>query len=352
MFTTKQFLVPLPESPCCIDFVSTRTVIVGTYELDETSGNGRRNGSLCLIRDKQLIHRKVCPDGGVFNLQLVFPSQETECNSHAFVIVAHANGCLTLYKVSTESPEITAVVRHETGSSLLSSVNVIPAGESSHWICAGASDGKIHLLKLHDYSRFKSVASHDENDSQQPVWCVQTFIFKDHLIIVSGSDDCSWRIFLLGKGSETPELIYKNSDAHSGVTSIHLQLEVTPERIAGIILIGSYDERIRSYRITVDSDLLPLVVRKKIKHIPGSGIWRIRAVNHQESPKLLIAGMYSGIHMCDSDMSEELVSKDWPSARTETSEGRQLIYDVLLLSNGNIVVASFSEKSVYILTDE
>jgi hypothetical protein len=348
MFAGKQKSISLPQSPCCLELVSPDVVIVGTYELDASSEHEWRNGSLFLVGNDQLNYCKECPDGGVFNLQVIH--QPSAGDAH--VAVAHSNGCLALYKVSPEVPEITTVTRHETGSSLLSSVNVIPAGESTHWLCVGASDGQIHVYKLQDSNRIEPHVSFKENDSNQPVWGVQAVAVNNNnnLLISSGSDDCTWKLFLLKADSASPELIYTNKDARSGVTCIHMLQEIRAGQSTGTILIGSYDEKIRSYSIALDQELEPQVVRMRTKHIPGSGVWRMRSFIHQDSHKLLIAGMYSGIHVCDPDLTGEVVSKDWAAVMSETSEGRQLIYDVVRLSNGNMVVSSFSEKCLHILS--
>lgn len=357
MFPTHQHVIPVSKCPCCLDLLADDTVIAGTYELDSAAGDDHRTGSLCIMRDKQLLLEKECPDGGVFDLQII-PNQDDSddvsrtASPHA--LVAHANGCIALYKLSADRSELSAVARCETGSCLLTSLNAIPAeASSSYWVGVGTSDGQLHMLKLHDMSRFEPWISVSENRDGQPVWCVRLIRWKEKLLIFTGSDDCSWKIFVLREDSLDLEPIYRNKDAHAGVTAIQLQLqfEAESERMNGSAMIASYDENLRSYSITIDCDNGVKVVKQSTQHVPGSGIWRIRSAPRFGKSILLIAGMYSGIHAFDPE-HKELESKDWPAASGETAESRQLIYDVIQTGNGDLIVASFYEKCLYLLCDK
>ena len=344
-----------------MDLLADDTVIAGTYELDTDAGDERpesmrkRKGSLCIVKNKQLVLEKECPDGGVFDLQII-PHQEEEVTHDAIshhALVAHANGFVVLYKISNGGSDVIAVARHETGATLLTSLNAIPFGSSSYSICVGTSDGRCLVLQLQDMSRFEAYGSIEENSSNQPVWCVRVIPFEEDLLIFTGSDDCTWKIFGFRQNCLQPQPMYIGKDARSGVTSIKLNLQREQEssRLIGSVLVGSYDENLRSYSFSLDADGHVQVVNKCTQHIPGSGVWRIRSAQNSGKSKLLIAGMYSGIHLLDPGLNG-LVSKEWPDARAETSEGRQLIYDVVQMRNGSFIVASFYEKCLYILSDK
>lgn len=341
--------VLLSKSPCCLELLSDDIVIAGTYELDEETGD-TRTGSLCLVKDKQVLLEYECMDGGVFDLILV-PEKAAGVSDH--VLVAHANGVIALYSVTSRTPEVRIIARYETGCKLLTSLHVISSNEpTTHWVGAGSSDGGLHVTRLHSMSTFERVTRIQQNSDSQPVWCLRLIKAGDHLLAVTGSDDCRWTIVLIdSKGSEQVNKLYENKDAESGVTSILLNIIFDHEskKLSGCVWIGSYDEKIRSYSLSLDPDLTVTVTASRVLRIPGSGVWRMRSVQLNEE-RVLIAGMYSGIHILDPDM-KLLFSKDWTAIRQRPeSEPKQLIYDVISLKNGSIVAASFYENLLHVLS--
>jgi len=334
-------IIPTRYSPCCFTLLRDDIVICGTYQLPENKSNKDiRLGSLCIFRGPALILEQECKDGGVFDLRT---------SSRNEVLVSHTNGTVGRYEIDVNEPSITLVSVIEIGLNMLTSIDCahvhdIPTRTETLITAVGDSVGTIVVMEDLVVKYFiESNNSHIITDNS--VWCVSIvkhFVVNDYLV-VAGTDDGALTVYKDGR------VLLKDMSAYAGVTCVKV------DTINDRIFSGSYDERIRIYHFSVSPLRLSLV---NTLHIPASGIWRLRDWFSLE-PLLLVAGMYSGVHVLKRDKTfplnqyEVVSSISWKREHPdETAEDTELIYDVIPVKNGQqvgILVASFYARRVYFM---
>lgn len=316
------YRVKLNEKPCAVRYVKLfGGFIVGTYDCLSDIGSARerfpgvseeevvriytdtnhRIGSLnflCPISQEdanpvyQLQVALRCKHGGIFDMSVA--------DSHIYA--AHANGYVARYSfddvkfTSLESIKVT-----ESNNTLLTSIDTYNMKEPAHGFSflsiVGDSQGRATLVSGRQLE--KVIASCDITTNADPLWQVKFLPNQSgtgELIVLVAAEDSCWYVYRvkIGREASTFKRIYRNQDFQSGVTSICFPAPSHELEFSFNVLLGSYDETIRLYKlkldasrdgVQVDSQLHPPIVLR------GGGIWRL---NLTEDNTILIAAMYAG----------------------------------------------------------
>ncbi|XP_074596280.1 uncharacterized protein LOC141851434 [Brevipalpus obovatus] len=355
--------------PCCVVMIdeNRKLWLIGCYQLmDEKDSSksaidvNQRIGSLVLIKGTEIICELDCVDGGVFDLRLM---KNMENDVAARVCAAHSNGSIAFYRVTVD--QIIPDVRHKSTSEMLCSLSVIQDDTDHSLVIAGDSKGKFYL------ANDTSILSEHEISSplSEPIWCIHNTSFQTKWMILVGSEDSLVRIFTIPRENKSDvkkcQSILK--DAGAGITSIASSINgIDDLQETHKIYVGSYDEHIRIYSLTVTRSLdastdqlfrFSLLTRI---YIENSGIWRIIPIICDEGgTKLLIAGMYGGGYVCKLSETEKTLKRirlqassaliqkddiDEPTSEEETGNP-QLIYGIACMTDASeILFTSFYEK--------
>jgi hypothetical protein len=204
-----------------------------------------------------------------------------------------------------------------------------------------------------------------ENTTRDPLWCLfgighQYFDGNEKSkVLLSGSETGALQVFLDG------EAVTKDITATAGIISICLTNFRVESRQNNLPLlcwefaVGSYDEHVRTYSVTLDVQTRKVILRRTGKNIriPGSGVWKIRPMHKNvSSSSYFVAGMYSGVHVVDFNHQSATASLSWKNEdKSSSPEENQLIYDVVDMtpsydSHGKleILAASFYTKSLHL----
>lgn len=371
---------------------------------DSPSPDDPRSGSLLLLTSSgSLVDRFECKSG-CFDIVMLNQTLEHDVD-HFFI--AHSNGLLSYYEVNLNTTlnhyEISMKSEFETGSEMLTSVEIVIFDDFKCLIAVGDSSGHLKLfqynLKTHLYQLMACCEFSD-----QPIWCMRHH--RDLLFF--GSDDACLRVVDISKFKARLLEVESNKknenegenkndgfavkcirDFQSGVTSLQVidsqDTSNNSEKDAPsfYLVVGSYDEYLRVFRFTEkqmnlsinedtnentnedtndanqenESSLTSLQMEKLSRlHIEGSGIWKIRNFNcklncdlnceaNSISTKLVIAGMYSGFHIVEfNDGKLDLIK----SIDTFDGDIRSDLIYAAVSDNKVIFVASFYGKKVFL----
>lgn len=341
------YRIKLGEKPCAVKFVeSFGGFVVGTYdcladlasarqrfpELDEEKiaeiyeETNHRIGSLYFfaptsdgnddpIYRLQIEHR--CKHGGIFDMSLVQDER---------IYAAHANGHLARYSFdNSEFQNLDSIKVAQSNGALLTSIDTCSFGdrppEANLLALVGDSLGRVTLVSATASSSFQVVASCDITADANPVWQVK-FLPRDGtassgrvVLILAAAEDSSWYIFRVenvegATSAATFQRLHRNQDFQAGVTSICFLptpcQDGDPRQIR--LLLGSYDESIRHYKLSIDDwgndsadrGAASIKVKSQLESlisIAGGGIWRLNRVDSE----LYIAAMYAGAYRLDID---------------------------------------------------
>lgn len=180
-------------------------------------------------------------------------------------------------------------------------------------------------------------------------------------------DSLSSHVFTLSRNGQF-DLLHSNSDASAGVTSFNAlsdSFQVTNSehltRVQFVMLVGSYDEQLRLYRLGIELDSnfkskLELQQAQLLKsiHIQGGGIWRM-ATSTPYNQFVLLSAMYSGVHAIHFQSNDPIeFSQTKLSSESSDAGGdlepqtEQLIYGLACNhSMTQIVYASFYRKCLF-----
>lgn len=359
--------------PCCVVMIdeSRKLWLIGCYQLmDEKDSSksvfvdiNQRFGSLVLIKGTEIIYELDCVDGGVFDLRLVKNME----NDVAFVCAAHSNGSIAFYRVTID--QIIPDVRHKTQSEMLCSLSVIQDDNDHTLVISGDSKGKFYLAN-------DTTILNDHEISSEPIWCIHNISFQSKWMILLGSEDSLVRIFTVPRDDKSDVKRCKSvlKDAGAGITSIASSIDVKDDlQEIHKIFVGSYDEHIRIYSLTVSrsrddsaEQLFRFSLLTRI-YIENSGIWRIiPIISNEVGTNLLIAGMYGGGYVCKLSETEKTLKKirlqasssiiqkaDINEQTDEATENSQLIYGIASMTDASeILFTSFYEKKFIFVRSE
>lgn len=317
----------LDQKPCVVCHVDHfNRFLVGTYELFTSLENARaklsseiddrslqenlnqinqRAGKLILI-DHSLDEPRIdyeydcLQGGGVFDARVCFDPSKPNA---AAIYVAHSNGLIGIYELTQiEERLIISTKQHikvSEPSTLLTSIDSIyeskpQPDESSKTLVVGDSKGVLSVIDDSD------VVAQAPLGQDESIWQVRVFkTTQESCIIIVGAENCSWYIYHLDRAARKLSLLYKNqyNDFGAGVTSICCLSRSLDQGCCSFeILLGSYDESIQAYKITLDTKTVR-VCHKGKRSINGGGIWRIkltRSTQRDSADRLLISAMYAG----------------------------------------------------------
>lgn len=322
--------VRLDEKPCVVKYLEEcDQFLIGTYqqitieeakpklsiylEEDEIPKRweslNRRFGSLTIINNQSKPETNLKPyeiicslpcvsGGGIFDVFI-----HHKVNDTYNIYVAHANGMLGVYNYARNEITLLNTFKIRDNAKMLTSVDYWTREiqqenfqDQTYRIVTGDSDGRVTVVDNKGLICAKSDVSPGD-----PIWQVK-FIGAPSCYVIAASENSSWYIFKYNDRGEEHFLeqqyhMCKNYTA--GVTSITIlpgcQFDET------LVLTGSYDETIRTYRIRLGEEkelgvchILPDI------SIPGGGIWRIKhtkanmPISGEQEYNLYIAAMYAG----------------------------------------------------------
>ena len=369
-------IIKLSKCPSVLEMLNPteNIIIIGTYELDEDEQNGHsggdsngqstghrnnRSGSLCTVKNDQIIIQFECPDGGVFDLKVTGPQE---------VIVAHSNGFLCLYNLSIDGQEIFCLSKFDTSYSLLTSLDTFYSNRTHNRIISAAdSSGSLCITSFDDKSvQFEKIS--ELQVGHDPIWCLKLLnLLNNHFLIFTGSDDCCLNVYSsssIPKDHQEAKPLLSNAEASGGITAIDINIKSAADsfEMEAEVFVGSYDEHIRVYDLRCftchesDVDLancIKMTLRTKLE-IPRSGIWKIRFM--KQVNMILVAGMFSGAHLIQLNPvgqpnQEHLTIKQSISYEDSGSaEKKQLIYDMIpSLNMSTLFIASFYQRTIHVL---
>ena len=309
--------IKLDSCPCVIETLpfNKNCFIIGCYELIEDND---RKGMLTLINDGSVIKESDEIGGGIFDLRV----SENE------LFVATSNGFLRLYDV----PNLEAITSLKLADAFLTSIDVISCKNNCRICFVSDSTGKLFVVSFKN-NQLQMLQELIVTKYETSVWRVKVVpTTEGNNLIFVGSDDGSLKAYYFRNNSLDPKCVIQNCDASSGITAINSFIMGDD---CTYLVTGSYDENLRIYQLNTIS---PSLTALRKVHVPGSGIWKIRIM---ENTRLLLAGMYSGIHEVSID-GEVISSRSFDD--DSSIEKKQLIYDVIEDGHDKLLVASFYKR--------
>ena len=429
------------------ELVEEGSELAKQYSATELAARNRRVGTLELLKingeNGELVLAYESPYGGVFDLRVLDDHDAThhhlqieEEEDPNFVVTAHANGVVALYLIYCgNSARIELLKSWSTFAKMLTTVEIIKGGKAAFCFYAGAESGELLRVNWSSTGGEKEKDEAEEEvtslgkltDYGHPIWYLRAVEISvsnggDHHLLFIGSEDSKWRVVVVvNEDSEnepgfvfsaffliillilyffrsTKMPLYVNADAEAGVTAFEFLLpsssssssSSSPSSLSSSetsgelkVLVGSYDEHLRLYRMRFSSssstsktsiDSVNLLYRIPIT---GGGVWRIRTFfpgGESSNCQVLISAMYAGVRLLTFDGAEiEAENGQWPkdccqsvatlevpntsekspnenTNSTSSSSSSALIYGIAAAEDLSVVTfASFYQRELYVL---
>ncbi|AAS53331.1 AFL041Cp [Eremothecium gossypii ATCC 10895] len=311
--------------PCAVRIMDGGYVVVGTYELDKTSG--ARHGSIEVYDGGLQLVGRTATYGAVLDLKASPFDKETLVSAHSTgnvmvwrmaegVLAAVANlqlfGCdsvVTSVNFSTQEPGLLVVT---TAGGAVATVDVETGAPDVRYASAAKVYEKADL-KEYDVQGKREVAADlsrgvREFSRGHSVECwIGEFGALSPLenVVFSGGDDCAVHAYDVRTGG----LIWANSAVHGGgVVALRPSTPSFRPHMPTALLTGSYDDRIRSLDLRMMGNTLcpgnvrPLAVSELDL---GGGVWRfVESPSNAlaaETNELLVCCMYDGARIVAVD---------------------------------------------------
>lgn len=314
--------------PCCLRWFSDEFIIVGTYELDKTSG--RRHGSLDIFNKKLELLNRYYTSGAILDIKLS-PFDKT------LIATAHSTGNVILWRVKTEEQMLCIELSQLSNlqvfdtDCLITSVNFSPL--NAYLLLITGTNGmskaisfekETVLLSQNPKKNYCSkltpleYAVQDDRNvvidykekhmmiSQHSLECWTSEFGHlsplQHIIFTGGDDSC-----LIAHDLRSRESIWSNARIHqAGVVAIKASTSQFRNHKPTSIITGSYDDSIRSIDLRMMGDqLVPgnnVPVLNTLSSNIGGGVWRFIESPHMEDKnKLLVCCMYNGAKVMTID---------------------------------------------------
>lgn len=365
-------IVKLAQRPCCVKYLDLYDAfLVGTYELLNCKENAIaksshlaelneeqldshlikinwRLGSFVVIKQDadrrfRIINQFICDEsGGVFDFVIAYQNDKS-----LDIYAAHSNGTLGKYKLEQIDNHFWLSNQKQQDvpqTKMLTCIDKLPSEQNpKDTIVVGSSEGVISLFE--DSKLVIQKLCH----TKDPIWqvrCVKLSLGRN--IIIVGSEDSFWYLYYVSLSSECDlslQLLYKSpQDEYSaGITCIiQMNCDIhhkSDERFEAIeILVGSYDETFKCYRLTFDSGHSsnielpkPQVELVFSKSIVGGGVWRIKQIypaDENGNGRLYVAAMYAGSYKLCGSLVPSIGGRrfEWTEPK-ELVEHRSLKFD-------------------------
>lgn len=354
-------IIELEQNPCVVSYSKEFDVfIVGTYQLlNKASGEeesihnqhgenlefvNHRIGSIYIISThSEILKHHRCLNGGIFDIKIHYIQQTSTC----CINTAHSNGHVGIYEFENSLDlKLTNDYRVDQ-SNLLTCIDLYKiteeTSEQKYALIVGDDTGYVNII-TDGISTCRILVTEHEGYS---VWQVKVFYCDQSDLLLTGSDDCMWRIYLIEEGQLTVLKVIK--EFQGGITSFAIKPAFVQNQI--YIFAGSYDETLRQYSFSFrkhsESQVVSVVEVNFIKkiQIPGSGLWRIK--NLASEQKFLISGMYSGCYhaLCDLSSYDVVISPDIDKKCKE----KPLFYDIDISACNTFCIVDFNNKRCYML---
>lgn len=238
--------------PCSIealgmtDEVSLKAFAVGSYELNETTGD--RKGQITVFNESTKVIGQLELDSGVLDMKVIKCGRN---NSICTLVSAESNGQLSIYSIqeTSKKPSLTSTSSYLAISPITEALPLdgpfglaLSVDVCENTLVASYQDGAIATFALTESDLTPTgslVHTHTMSSIDQPVW---TVAFNKHACpdgnyFLSGGDDCCMKLWDL-RIARSPVHVERRYDA--GVTSAQWH----PSE-GNIFATGSYDENVR-----------------------------------------------------------------------------------------------------------
>ncbi|CDF88912.1 probable Diphthamide biosynthesis protein RRT2 [Zygosaccharomyces bailii] len=296
--------------PCAVRILYNRFVLVGTYDLDKTTGN--RTGSIDVFNEQLQLLRSYNTYGAILDLK-VSPFE------HDLIATAHSTGNVGLWKFmcvseSDDSIELTLIANLQVfdTETLITSLHFSPLDATLLGVTGTSGEAVTLDISLGRPSRKVTVqgglrdvvenhGSVLSKAHQLECWTAE-FAQLPPLqdVLFTGGDDST----IMAHDIRSKDCIWSNNRIHeAGVVAIKCSTSTFRVRQPTSIITGSYDDYIRDLEFRMlGQSIYPgqnVPVAKKLERNLGGGVWRFSECPFESrgsfsSDTLLACCMYNG----------------------------------------------------------
>lgn len=318
-------------SPCALRIVQDEFVIVGTYELDKSSGY--RTGSLEVYNsDLELIYFiNTC--GAILDVK---------CSSHVpnLIATAHSTGNVMLWKFSDKQLIQLDNLQVLDTMEIISSVNFFPLKDDL--LALTSTEGIIKIIDITTGKKTTVVKVQGKTEQRtdivkefEPLPSVHslecwTSEFAElaplENVLFSGGDDCA----IIAHDLRTKEMIWSNKSIHGGgVVAIKASTSTFRRNMPTSLVTGSYDDQIRLFDLRMFKDTMQYAENPLVPNIQnlnlGGGVWRFAESpfnrNSDNINDLVVCCMYDGARIVSVNNSGFKVGMDLSKGHDSISYG-------------------------------
>lgn len=220
--------------PCGLENIrcnDQHLVVCGCYELDEEQQHRKGGVEVFTVEKGRMVKRNdIDTPSGVLDLRL----------TQDFIITALASESLHFYSTNLEQghPLLHHVSKADEGLFLSLDYFCQPESNKLDSVVVSTQSSSIIRYQFTDCGLQETLHitnAHTMFSEPMPAWIVANDPYNEH-ILLSGGDDCKFRLWDIREGTTTPTLV--NSKAHTaGVTSCQWH-----PTLSHILVTGSYDE--------------------------------------------------------------------------------------------------------------